>query len=196
MMETLYLISLVVGGGLALLSAFGDFLDFDTDVEADFEADFDAGDIDAGHAPSAAIFSLRSLIFTLFGFGAAGTALTAMGSSPSSPITIGLAGGAGLAVGYAVGGLLAYLKRSDMLSREGDESFLGLTGRVTVPMRRGSAGQVVVARGNREHTVRALPHESTSGDPSEWRSVVVIDMKDGIARVGPLAPSDEDLLIE
>lgn len=201
MMETLYLVSLVVGGGVALLSAFGDFLDFGgVDVDADFDADLDFDtDVDAGidgHAPSAAIFSLRSLVFSLFGFGAVGTALTALGSAPSAPTTIVLAAGAGLVVGYLVGAFLAYLKRSDTGARAGDESYLGLTGRVTLPLRPDAPGQVVVARGNREHTVRALPHESTSGDPRAWRTVVVIDMKDGIARVGPLRPSDEALLME
>lgn len=207
-MESVYLLCLIVAGGIALLSAFGDFLDLgvDADTDLDLDLDFDgggefadladAGDVDlgAGSAPSAAIFSLRSIIFALFGFGAAGTALTTLGVSPTSPLTVALAVGAGLSVGAAVGALLAYLKRSDTRSRPGDEGYRGLTGRVVLPLRVDSPGRVVVRRGPREHSVRALPHPAASSDPDHWTRVVVVEMRNGIAYVGPLEEDEEELL--
>ncbi|MGI9037753.1 MAG: hypothetical protein ACR2GQ_02720 [Gemmatimonadota bacterium] len=198
-METVYVISLVVGGGIALLSAFGDFLDVGTDADLDLDleldADVDAG-LDAGHAgaPSAAIFSLRALVFTLFGFGAVGTALTALGANPTSPVTMALSVLSGLLVGFAVGSFLAYLKRSDTPARAGDATFRGAIGRVTLPIGAAAPGQVVVRRGNREHAIRALPHASAGSDPAAWRQVVVVEMRDGIAYVGPVGHADENLL--
>lgn len=198
-METVYVVSLVVGGGIALLSAFGDFLDVgsgaDLDLDLDLDVDVDAG-LDAGHAgaPNAAIFSLRALVFTLFGFGAVGTALTALGANPASPVTLALSALSGLLVGFTVGSLLAYLKRSDTHTRSGDATFRGAIGRVTLPIGAGAPGQVVVRRGNREHAIRALPHASASSEPATWSQVVVVEMRDGIAYVGPVGDADEMLL--
>jgi hypothetical protein len=206
-MVTVYLVCLVVAGGLALLSAFGDFLDFgvdgdaalDLDVDLDFDTDADFADVgdtqlETGSAPVASIFSLRALLFALFGFGAAGTLLTALGAAPGSPLTLALSVGAGLSVGLSVGVLLAYLKRSDTHSRPGDEGFRGLTGRVILPLGADSPGQVVVRRGQREHTVRALPHPAAHSEPAGWKRVMIVEMKSGIAYVGPLEDDEVELL--
>lgn len=205
-METVYLVCLIVAGGIAFLSAFGDFLDLgvdadaDLDLDLDFDADadfadlVDASDVDAGSAPSAAIFSMRSILFALFGFGAVGTLLTSLGASPTSPLTLALSVGAGLSVGVAVGTFLAYLKRSDTRSRPGDEGYRGLIGRVVLPLQEASPGRIVVRRGPREHSVRALPHPAAHSDPAGWTRVVVVEMKNGIAYVGPLEADEEQLL--
>jgi len=206
-METVYLVCLVVAGGLALLSAFGDFLDFgvegdaalDLDLDLEFETDADFADVggphlETGGAPAASIFSLRALLFALFGFGAAGTLLTALGAAPASPLTLALSVGAGLSVGLSVGALLAYLKRSDTHSRHGDEGFRGLIGRVILPLGTDAPGQVRVRRGQREFTVRALPHPAAHSEPAEWKRVMVVEMKSGIAYVGPLEDDEAQLL--
>lgn len=208
-METVYLVCLIVAGGLALLSAFGDFLDFgvdgnaaldlDVDLDLDFDTDADFADVSGQHlepggAPAASIFSLRALLFAVFGFGAAGTVLTALGAGATAPLTLALSIGAGLSVGLSVGALLAYLKRSDTQSRPGDEGFRGLTGRVILPLGADSPGQIVVRRGQREHTVRALPHPAAHSESAGWKRVMVVEMKSGIAYVGPLEDDEEELL--
>ena len=206
-METVYLVCLIVAGGLALLSAFGNFLDFGVngdaalalDVDLDFDTDADFADVSGSHpvtggAPAASIFSLRALLFAVFGFGAAGTVLTALGAAPASPLTLILSVGAGLFVGLSVGDLLAYLKRSDTHSRPGDQGFRGLTGRVVLPLGADRPGQVVVRRGEREHTVRALPHPAAHSEPAGWKRVMIVEMKSGIAYVGPLEGDEEQLL--
>jgi hypothetical protein len=172
-------------------------LDLDVDLDFDTDADFaDVGDtqLETGSAPVASIFSLRALLFALFGFGAAGTLLTALGAAPGSPLTLALSVGAGLSVGLSVGVLLAYLKRSDTHSRPGDEGFRGLTGRVILPLGADSPGQVVVRRGQREHTVRALPHPAAHSEPAGWKRVMIVEMKSGIAYVGPLEDDEVELL--
>jgi hypothetical protein len=209
-MLSVYLFCLVIGGGFALISAFGDFLDADADVDMDVDVDVDldfdvhldadahlpttVGGVDAGHA--AAIFSLRSIIFSLFGFGATGSLLTLVGANPTGLSTVVLAVGAGLLVGAAVGAFLSYLKRSDSGAQASEISFVGLRGRVTLPLGAGSPGHIMVQRGNREHSIRALPFpgETEGSDPADWDRVVVIEMRKGVAYVGPLRGEDVDLL--
>jgi hypothetical protein len=207
-MLSVYLLCLVVGGGFALLSAFGDFLDADADVDMDVDADFDLDlDLDAdAHLPDvvgaadpghvAAIFSLRSLIFSMFGFGATGSLLTLFGATPGGLLTVLLAVLAGLAVGAAVGAFLSYLKRSDSGAQLTETSFVGLPARVTLPIGAESAGHILVKKGDREHSIRALPYpgEVEGSDPSTWEKVVVIEMEKGVAYVGPLRGEDIDLL--
>ncbi len=209
-MLSVYLFCLVVGGGFALLSVFGDLFDADVDVDADVDLDLDAGldaadavdasgavaHADVGHA--AAIFSLRSLVYSLFGFGATGALLTALGAGPGAPLTLGFSVMAGLLVGAAVGSFLAYLKRSDSRGRAGDDTFVGLAGRVTLPIREGSPGKIMVLKGDREHAVRALPfpHQGQGdlANPETWERVLVVEMRKGVAYVDRLDEEGADLL--
>jgi len=206
-MLPVYLFCLVLGGGFALLSAFGGFfhadagLHLDADVHLDMDGHLlgaaEAIDVDhgaeVGHV--AAIFSLRSLVYSLFGFGATGTLLTVLGSAAGGWLTVGLSIVAGVAVGVAVGSLLAYLRRSDSQSRVGDEGFVGLPARVTLAIRDGSPGRILVSRGGREHAVRALPFSAESaGEAERWERVVVLEMRDGIAYVDPLEGEGVDLI--
>ncbi len=209
-MFSVYLFCLVLGGGLGLLSAFGDLFDgdagdLDLGADADFDLDVDAGGFDhpgtdlvhgADVSHAAAIFSIRSLIFTLFGFGATGTLLTLLGSGATTPLTLIFSILAGLAVGASVGSFLAYLKRSDTGPRGGEEGFVGLSGRVTLPIRAGLPGSIVVRRGNREHSIRALPYraEPAAPEPEAWDRVVVIEMREGVAYVSPIGDEERELL--
>lgn len=205
-MLPVYVFCLVLGGGFALLSAFGDLFDSDVgdvdpdlDLDADFDAELDGaldgaeGTAGAGHA--AEIFSLRSLVFSVFGFGATGSLMTWLGAGAASALTIVFSVLAGLAVGGAVGSFLAFLKRSDTGARRSDRAYVGLPGRVTLPIGPGSAGRIVVRRGEREHAIRALPYPGTEAeDPAAWDEVVVLEMRDGVAYVEPVSEEDRDLL--
>lgn len=203
-MLPVYLFCLVLGGGFALLSAFGDVFesdagDFDLDADADLDLDFDAdvdgaeGAMASGHA--AEFFSLRALVFSVFGFGATGSFMTWLGAGAGSLLTILFSVLAGLLVGGAVGSFLAYLKRSDTGARGSDRSYVGLPARVTLPIGAGSAGRIVVRRGDREHAIRALPYPGREErQPEAWEEVVVIEMRDGVAYVEPLSEEDRDLL--
>ena len=109
-MASAYIFSLVFGGAFALLSAVGDLFG-DADVPVDLDADIDVdsvGDlsdaltVDADVGYLTPIFSIRSLIFAVLGFGATGSLLTWLGSPPEGVMTVGLSVGAGLGVGAAV----------------------------------------------------------------------------------------------
>jgi len=185
-------------------------LDFDAgglDLDAgglDLDAgglDMDAGhlDVDAVHAEldadagsfAAKIFSIRTLFYSLFGFGSVGTLLTYLWSG--NPIlTAAFAVFSGITSGTLINAAFGYVKRSESGMLQAEGSYAGIMGRVTLPVRPEIAGKVVVERGGRRVELRALPHSSGKGDPSTWRAVLVVEMEKGVALV---APVDEDMLL-
>jgi len=193
-MYTAYLFSVVLGGGLLLFSLLGDLLGGDaSDVELDIGADVDA-EIDAGgdHESGSRILSLRTLTYILFGFGAVGWLLSRSGMAPAAPTTVTYAALGGMLSGTIVHKAFGWLRRSETGVLTGDDSFVGLLGQITLPVDFGSAGKVVVEKGDRRRTLRALPHSSASdgSPPQDWSTVVVIEMEDGVALV---APADDEL---
>lgn len=185
-------------------------MDFDAgglDVDAG-GMDFDAGglDVDAGHLDAASahgdldadaghlvskVFSIRTLFYSLFGFGSVGTLLTYLWSGDPL-LTAGFAILGGISSGAVVNAAFGYVKRSEsgMLISEG--SYAGLRGRVILPIRKEVPGRIVVERGGKRLELRALPHVSGEGDPSLWRDVFIVEMAKGVAQVSPI---DEDMLL-
>jgi hypothetical protein len=205
-----------LGGGGVDLEAGG--LDMDAghlDLDAggfDMDAggvDMDAGglDMDAGHLDVGAahaelhadaghlatkILSIRTLFYSLFGFGAVGSLLTFVWSG-SPFLTAGFAVLGGLSSGAVINTAFGYVRRSEsgVLLTEG--SYAGLQGRVTLPIRPEVPGKVVVERGGRRVELRALPHSSGQGDPELWKNVFIVDMEEGVAWVAPI---EEGMLLE
>jgi hypothetical protein len=166
--------------------------------------DLDAGhlDVEAAHAGLQAdagslaskIFSIRTFFYSLFGFGAMGTLLTYTWSG--NPIlTAAFAALSGVASGSLVNVVFGYVKRTESGLLQSEISYRGLSGRVTLPIRAEVPGTVVVERSGRRVKLRALPHASAAGqgDPSAWRSVLVVEMVKGVARVAPI---EEDMMLE
>lgn len=199
-MMALYVFGLVLGGGFLAISLFGDLLGGhgDVDLVSDGLSDLDPGhDHAAGgdHDGAATkIFSMRTVTYSLFGFGAVGALLTWLWSG-GAPVTIAvLAAGTGVASGAMVNVVFSWMSRSESGALEGEDAFEGLTGRVTLPIA-ASGGHIRVEKAGREVELRALPHPSASdrGDPAGWRRVVVVEMEHGVARVAPL---DNDQLLQ
>ncbi len=207
-MFQVYIFFLVLCGGLALLSVMGDFLDTDVaeadagldfDVDADVDVDPDV-DLDAGAdggvrgaaVDAEKIFSIRGALYAGFGFGLVGTLLTLFGSPAASPATIGFALATGLGSGWLVTRLLNWIRSSEAGAYASDRTYEGRMGRMTLPMSGGSSGRVRVRRGSSTHDLRALPHPSatSAAPPDDWRDVMVIEVRDGVALVAPVE-SDE-----
>lgn len=182
-MLTAYIACLAVGGGLLGLSLFGDFLDSDVDVSADTEIDADSSGGDAS-----AILSLRTLVYAVFGFGAAGTALHLLWDGTRAGTTALAAGATGLVAGAVVSAAFGYLRRTEAGVIAGGESFVGLTGKVTLEVGPGSPGLVRVERGDRRFRLRARVNDAYAGaEPlAEGRQVVVVEMKGDVAAVAPV----------
>jgi hypothetical protein len=221
-MAALYLFSLVLGGGFLLLSLLGGESDGDVEFEGgldlgdagDMELDGLAGDMleitgdaleitgeameatgdlgDHGQSAASRIFSIRTVVYALFGFGATGTILTQLGVGMLTSLAFALVGG--FASGLLVSMVFHFLVRTDSGAHPGDASLLGLTGTVTLPIGDGSPGLVAVERGDRRLSLRALPHSSARGNPGDWTQVIVVEIERGIARVAPLEAEELDAL--
>ncbi len=213
-MSALYLFSLILGGGFLLLSVLGGGGEGDIDLELegglDLDLDLDleveglemeglevdavegpADASDAGHEASR-IFSVRTVVYALFGFGATGTILTQLGLGVLTTLGFSLVGG--VASGLLVSLLFRLVDRTASGGHPGDASLKGLPGVVTLPMSAERAGTVMVERGGRRIALRALPHSASMGDPETWSRVVVVELEGGIARVSPLAADELDAL--
>lgn len=188
-MLTAYVFCLAVGGGLLALSFFGDFLEADVDLDADVDVDADVDGISAGTG-IAQVFSVRALINAIFGFGAAGALLHLVWGGGQPMLTAAIAGATGLGSGALISTVFAYLKRTESGALKGEESFVGLTGEVSLEVGPGSHGTVTVRRGDRRVRLRARAAEASRGTPAlgPGQAVVVVDMNDGIAAVAPVGP--------
>jgi hypothetical protein len=174
---SIYLFALVLGGGLLAFSLFGGH-----DGGADAVAD--------SHSPWE-FLSVRTLTYFLFVFGGVGAVLNRFGS----PLLVSLlaAMASGIVVSALVSATFGYLRRTDSGGLDGEDSFVGLTGTLTLPISTGGLGKVLVQRGSRSYELLARPLESAGGDPSSWKSVLVIEMTRGTAVVAPL---EETALLE
>lgn len=172
-MTTLYIFSLVLGGGLLAFSLLGDTFG-------------DHGDMADHDTDGAKFLSLRTISYFLFVFGAVGAALTWGWRGASPVLTSVLAGGAGLLVSGVSAAVFSYLRRSSSGDTQGEESFVGLAGTVIVPIGAGGAGKVIVRRGDRAFELTARPFETDAAPPNTWRSVVIVEMQRGTALVAPL----------
>ncbi len=235
-MVSLYIFSLILGGGFLAMAVLGDLFGSHGDVDLhgdlsgfdghleldaggldldpggmDLDAggfDMDAGglDMDAGHLDvdtahamldadaghlATKIFSIRTLFYSLFGFGSVGTLLTFLWRG-NPLLTAAFAVLSGISSGAIINAAFGYVKRSESGMLQTETSYAGLPGRVTLPIRAEIPGRVVVERGGRRVKLRALPHPSGKGDPTTWKSVFVVEMEKGVARV---APVDEDMLL-
>jgi hypothetical protein len=175
-MFSLYLFALIVGGALLLFSLFGASEHGDTDFSHD-----------GGHSPVQWL-SIRTVMYFMFVFGGVGAILTRTWSPATAPVVFGLALAAGAGVGTAVSAAFSFLRRTESGHRDGDDSFVGLTARVTIPFSAGRPGKVLVTRGDRTIDLLARPYDRAAGSmpASDWRDVIIVEMARGTAIVAPV----------
>ncbi len=172
-MSFLFWLSLVVGGGLLAMSLIGD---------AAGEGD---GSSTSGDSDWSKIFSLRYATYFLFAFGATGVLLQYVQDGRSTLMTFILATITGV-IAWVVSALaFSYLKRTDSGQWRGDRWIIGRTGEVTIPIRAGETGKIMISHGGQTQELLALPHGDAASDPELWQSVMVVEVRDGIALVTP-----------
>lgn len=174
-----YVLALVVGGGLLALSLFGDF--FDGDVDAEAEVGLDGSEV-------AKLLSLRALVYALFGFGGTGLVLHLIRAGAQPGSTALIAGAMGLGSGALVSALFGYLKRTEAGAVPGDRSLVGSSGTVLLDIPDGEAGTVRIRSGVRQYRMRARADVPLGAARTleAGRSVVVVDVTDGVALVTPV----------
>ncbi len=185
-MGPFYIISLVIGGGLVVISTVfsgdadvdADFdVDVDVDVDVDLDVDVDAsvdgdvaadvsgdadvpgGDHSAGALSLSTWFSVRFVVYFLAMFGLIGTVLTRLtGSSPAAVLAAAVLGG--LIVGQGVHQLVRYLRRSSGNSEVATKDFVNQLARVTIAIAPAKCGEVAVKARGRERFVAAVGRRS------------------------------------
>ena len=176
-MTALYWFAMVVGVGMALFSVFAD---------THGHGDVDAGVHDASHGvDSYKALSLRNATYFLFAFGVTGVALTWIWGGTRGLLTAILAlgiGGVGAGLSTAVFG---WLRKSDSGDMPGDRAWLGASGQVMLPLSHGGTGKIMVTRGGRSQELLARPFDDDASQPETWSTVMVLEIRDGIALVAP-----------
>lgn len=175
-MFSLYLFALIVGGALLLFSLFGGSDHTDTDLGPD-----------GPHSPVQWL-SMRTAIYFLFVFGGVGAILTRTWAPATMPLILGISLAAGAGIGAAVSAAFAYLRKTESGYRDGDDSFIGLSASVTLPIGPGRLGKVLVRRADRTFELLAQPYDKTAGGrpPSDWKDVIIVEMARGTAVVAPM----------
>ena len=191
-MTALYWFAMVVGVGMYLFSALAgatgghDVGGHDAHVGADAHHDID----------SYKLLSLRNATYFLFAFGVSGVALTWLWGGTRGLLTALLAlfiGSTGAAISTLAFG---WLKKSESGDMPGDRAWLGASGQVVLPLSGGGGGgtgKIFVSRGGRSQELLARPFDDDAERPETWSTVMVLEIRDGIALVAPneeLTPDD------
>ena len=183
-MDSLYWISLIVGGVFVLLSVIGGG---DSDLDADMDADLDAdpgadmnveSDVGAGWVD---LFSVRTVFLFAAFFGLCGVLLPFAGLSEIARLLTSLA--VGLTVG--IGGNYV-IKRVgyDHISSEVTPSDLeGRTAKVIIPFDRSEVGKIVLVTKGQRMQFKACSFEGTDETYAEGEEVVVVRVEGAVAKV-------------
>ena len=180
-MTALYWFALVVGVGMYLFSVFADTTGAHGDVDGHVHVD---GDHHSG-LDSYKLLSLRNATYFLFAFGVTGVALTWMWGGTRGILTAMLALGIG-AIGAGIStAVFGWLRKSESGDMPGDRAWLGATAQVLLPLSAGGTGKILVSRGGRAQELLARPFDHDASSPETWSSVLVLEIRDGIALVAP-----------
>ena len=188
----MYVFMALVGGVLAAFMVFGggdadadvDF-DFDGDLDLDLEGDFDAGDLSAGAGSVlASLLNFRTLVFAAAFFGFTGLLLPLAGTN--SVFTFLAAVAVGGVAGFTNDRLLKYLKGTSGGAGITLEQIAGSRARVSVPMDSGKRGKVMVDIEGRSVGMVAEAYGDLRDSFTANEDVVVVDVKDGVARIAPM----------
>lgn len=182
-MTAFYWFAFVVGTGMVLFSLLADHGDGGDGVDAH------ADGIDHHPGDGFKILSLRNATYFLFAFGVSGVLLTWLWGGSRSVLTAAVALGCGVLGGMVSRLIFGWLKRSESGELPDDASWIGATGRVTLPLSSDGTGKVLVTRGQREQELLARPFDEAAPGPEQWTSIMVVEMRQGVALVAPADPS-------
>ncbi|MDH3299737.1 MAG: hypothetical protein OES24_04445 [Acidimicrobiia bacterium] len=172
-------------------------VDFDTDfeLETDFDTDVDldsdigsethspvSAGLDASQAIVGSLLSFRSIVFFAAFFGAAGLVFTGLGYNVVLTLVTALVLGVVAAVANSV--LFGLLKSSESTSQFGERTFEGRPAAVTVPIDTDRRGRIRIDLAGQPHYLVAESFDGEAFKPGH--EVVVVEIKDGIARVASL----------
>ena len=163
--------------------------DSDMDLDVDMDVDLDAGldlDTDAGGAGDllSSFLSIRTIVFAVAFFGITGLLLPLAGAGDA--VTLLGSVGVGLVAGFTNDRLFRYLKRTESDSGIAERDLAGSPATVQLPVDAATRGTVVVQRDGRTIRMVAEPFDAVRDSFSQREEVVVVEVRDGVARIAPL----------
>ena len=195
-MESVYLISLIVGGFFVLLSIFGGGdheADADTDLDFDADSDFDVDmDLDADHdldfdmdhdlgmeaGPGLVdLLSIRALFLFAAFFGLTGVVLGALGTA--EPLLGILSASTGAVIGLGGNWFIKRFAYQQVSSQVTTASLKGRTAEVLLPMEGEQNGRILLEAGGKKLQLTARLFEPDQADPVERGDEVVVLRIDG-----------------
>lgn len=194
-METVYLVSLLVGGFFVLLSVLGGDSEADTDFDADTDFEFD-GDLDAdvdldvdvsgsdiGAGPGFIdLLSIRALFLFAAFFGLTGYGLTWVDSNPA--FTLAAAISVGLLAGLGGNYIIKRFGYAEISSDVTPSELKGKTGKVLLPFTAGEKGKIsVVVKGHQLRLIAQPLDDSSTESFKQGEEIVVVRTKNGIVEV-------------
>lgn len=194
-MDSIYLISLIVGGFFVLLSIFGGGdhetdADHDLSFEADHDVEFDLdGDLDLDHDFGADagpglvdLFSIRALFLFAAFFGLTGVSLGAFGTA--EPMNAVLSAITGMIVGLGGNWFIKRFAYQQVSSQVSAASLKGRTARVLLPMEGDQNGRIQLEAGGRKLQFTARLFEPEQAEAlAQGDEVVVLNMDGRVAEV-------------
>lgn len=185
MLEMIYMVALIAGGGLVAVSSFaGGFgadadFDVDADLDVDVDVDVDAGDADFGDL---SVF-LKFKFWTFFSafFGLSGYLLLKLGVAPWISVVVAIA--MGLVCGYAMSWVLEHLKQRQRSSHATLDNLLGREAIVQTAVRGEIPGNVRVEFGGR--SIDMIANSESEDRIEAGETVVIVAFEGGRARVVP-----------
>jgi len=188
-MDSVYLISLIVGGFFVLLSIFGGGdHEADADTDLDFDSDFD-GDLDAAaHLDYDAgvgfvdLLSIRALFLFAAFFGLTGVTLGALGTA--EPMNGFLSAMTGLAIGLGGNWFIKRFAYQEVSSHMKATELKGRTATVLLPMEGAQKGRILVDTGERKLHITARLFEPDADETiSEGDEVVILNIDGRVAEI-------------
>jgi len=197
-MDSVYLISLIVGGFFVLLSIFGgtdqgsdsdhDFgadsdmdldgdLDVDHDVDFSVDADHDFGSVAGGGPDFVDLFSIRALFLFAAFFGLTGVVLGAVGTA--EPFVALLSASTGLLVGLGGNWVIKRFAYDQVSSLVTPSLLKGRTAHVVIPIEAERNGKIVLETGGRKLQLTAKLFEPEAMESLKAGDEVVVLRMDG-----------------
>ncbi len=181
-MDTLYLISLIVGGFFVLLSLFGGHdSDMDSGLDADHDASLDVHDGGAG-AGLVDLLSIRALFLFAAFFGLTGILLD--WTDAGEPFTFIVALLVGLIIGLGGNYLIRRIGYTPVSSGVDNLELRGRTARVLIPFDSKDKGKISLeAKGQRLQLVARAYGDEAGESFKPGDEVVVVRMHGSVAEV-------------
>lgn len=181
MLELIYMVALIAGGGLVAVSSFaGGFgPDADLDVDVDADADIDADGADFGDFSVFLKFKFWTFFFAFFGL--CGFLLLKLGVPDL--VSLGVSLPVGVIAGFSMGWILERLKARQRGSHATLDNLLGRDAVVQTAVRGQLSGNIRVELGGR--TIDLIANSDVTDRIEAGEKVTIIAFEGGRARVVP-----------